>query len=313
MWNTLIINPAVNLLLWIYDLLANNFGLAIIVFTILIRLVTYPFTAQQMKASQAMTSLQQDPKWKEIQAKYKDDKNTLYQEQQKYYKEKGVNPFASCLPTLLQFPIIIGLYQAIIRCLAVTPTQMLDLTTHIYPFIPAAALIPLNNTFLWMNLSQPERFYIPGIPFGIPVLAIIVVITTYMQSKLMTPPAQPGEQGAQMAQAMNLYMPFLMGWLAYSFSSGLALYFLVSNVFTIAQYAVMGKLNWHNLLPSRASLLPGARAELPSGNPKTSSKTSSGKSKSGITITKSSTTKSSSTKPKSSSGKSKTSSSKSKS
>ncbi len=81
------------------------------------------------------------------------------------------------------------------------------------------------------------------------MLAIIVVITTYIQSKLMTPPAQPGEQGAQMTQAMNLYMPFLMGWLAYSFSSGLALYFIVSNIFTIGQYAAMGKVEWRNLLP----------------------------------------------------------------
>jgi YidC/Oxa1 family membrane protein insertase len=303
-WNTLIINPSVNLLLWIYDLLANNFGLAIIVFTILIRLVTYPLTAQQMKGAQAMQDLQKDEEWKEIQAKYKKDREKLAAEQMRIYKERGISPFGSCLPTLIQFPIIIGLYQAIIRCLAVTPTQMFDLTTHIYPFIPAAALIPLNNTFLWMNLSQPERLYIPGIAIGIPVLAIFVVITTYMQSKLMTPPAQPGEQGAQMAQAMNLYMPFLMGWLAYSFSSGLALYFIVSNVFTIAQYAVMGKLNWHNLLPSRFSLMPGIKPELPAGNPKTSP---------GKTKSSTGSTKSSSSKTKSSSSKAKPSSSKSKS
>lgn len=303
MWNTLIINPAVNLLLWIYDLLGNNFGLAIIVFTILIRLVTYPLTAQQMKGAQAMQELQKDEEWKEIQAKYKGDREKLASEQMRIYKERGISPFGSCLPTIIQFPIIIGLYQAIIRCLAVTPTQMLDLTAHIYPFIPAASLIPLNNTFFWMNLSQPERLLIPGIAFGIPTLAVFVVITTYLQSKLMTPPAQPGEQGAQMAQAMNLYMPFLMGWLAYSFSSGLAIYFVISNVFTIAQYAIMGKLDWRNLLPSRVSILPGSKPELPAAKPKTST----GKPKSSAGKAKSSTSK-----PKSSTGKSKTSSSKSK-
>jgi YidC/Oxa1 family membrane protein insertase len=158
----------------------------------------------------------------------------------------------SCLPTLIQFPIIIGLYQAIIRALAVTPIQTLDLYGHIYPFINAAKLIPINNIFLWMNLSQPERFYIFGI--GIPVLAIVVVVTTFMQSKLMTPPAQPGEQGAQMAQAMNLYMPLLMGYLALTFASGLSLYFVASNVVTIVQYAAMGKVEWSNLLPG--NLLP---------------------------------------------------------
>ena len=247
MWNTLIIDPMVNTLLWIYDLLWNNFGLAIIVFTVLIRLITLPLTYQQTKSQAKMQEFQKSKKYQELQKKYKDDKTKLQQEQMALQKEMGINPLGGCLPTLIQFPIIIGLYQSIIRALAVTPTQLFELSTHLYPFIPAAVLIPLNNQFLWFSLDQPERFYIAG--FGIPVLAIIVVITTYIQSKLMTPSAQPGEQGAQMTQAMNLYMPFLMGWLAYSFSSGLALYFIVGNIFTIGQYAAMGKVEWRNLLP----------------------------------------------------------------
>ena len=172
----------------------------------------------------------------------------------KLYQEMGINPLGSCLPTLIQFPIIIGLYQAIIRVLATTPMPMVDLFHHVYPFIDIAKLLPINDKFLWMTLSQPERLYIFGI--GIPVLAILVVITTYMQSKLMTPTAQPGEQGAQMTQAMNMYMPLFMGYLALTFASGLALYFIASNLVTIGQYAAMGKLDWKNLLPSRKA---GAR------------------------------------------------------
>jgi YidC/Oxa1 family membrane protein insertase len=253
MWNTLIIDPMVNALLKIYDLLFNNFGLAIIVFTVLIRLLTLPFTYKQAQSAQKMQEFQKSKKYQELQKKYKDDKTKLQMETYNLQKEMGISPWGSCLPTLIQFPIIIGLYQSIIRALAVTPTQLFELSTHIYyKFIPAAALIPLNNTFLWLQLDQPEsattKFVILG--FGVPILAIIVVITTYIQSKLMTPSSQPGEQGAQMTQAMNLYMPFLMGWLAYSFSSGLALYFIVSNVFTIGQYAAMGKVEWRNLLPS---------------------------------------------------------------
>ena len=258
MWDTLIINPMVNTLLWIYSIL-GNFGIAIIIFTILIRLITYPLTVQQMKGTMKMQEFQKSKEYAELQAKYKGDKQKLQQEQMKLYQEMGINPLGSCLPTLIQFPIIIGLYQAIIRALAVTPIQTLDLYGHIYPFINAAKLIPINNIFLWMNLSQPERFYIFGI--GIPVLAIIVVITTFMQSKLMTPPSQPGEQGAQMAQAMNLYMPLLMGYLALTFASGLALYFVTSNVVTIAQYAAMGKVEWSNLLPGNLlkGLLPARK------------------------------------------------------
>jgi YidC/Oxa1 family membrane protein insertase len=284
MWDTLIINPMVNTLLWIYSIL-GNFGIAIILFTILIRLLTYPLTVKQMKSTQMMQEVQKSPEWADLQKKYKDDKQKLQQEQMKLQQEKGVSITGSCLPTLIQFPIIIGLYQAIIRSLAVTPVQTLDLYGHIYPFINAAKLIPINNNFLWMNLSQPERFYIFGI--GIPVLAIVVVVTTFMQSKLMTPPSQPGQQGAGMTQAMNLYMPLLMGYLALTFASGLSLYFVASNVVTIAQYAAMGKVEWSNLLPGNllTGLLPARKQSdivqsKPSSKPaevsvsKTSSKTS---------------------------------------
>jgi len=247
MRNTLILDPMINILFWIYSIL-GNFGVAIIIFTVLIKLITHPLMAQQIKGTQAMQEMQKSKQFQEIQKKYKNDREKLSQEQMKLYKELGINPFSSCLPTLIQFPIIIGLYQAIIRALAVTPIQLLDLSTHIYSFMNAAALVPIQKNFLWMDLSQPERLPIFGV--GIPVLAIFVVITTYLQSKLLTPPSQPGDQGAQMTAAMNLYMPFFMGYLAWSFASGLAIYFVMTNIITILQYAALGKVNWKNLIPS---------------------------------------------------------------
>ncbi len=249
MWDQFIINPMVNVLLYIYSLI-NNFGISIIIFTILIRLITHPLTASQMKSSQGLQELQKSKEWQEIQKKYKDDKQKLSQEQMRLYKEKGINPFGSCLPTLIQFPIIIGLYQAIIQALAVTPLQLFDFSKHIYPFINAAKIIPLNNNFLWMDLSQPERLDVFG--FGVPVLAIIVVITTYLQTKLMTPATSPGDQSAQMTQMMNLYMPLFIGYIAYTLASGLALYFVTSNLVGIIQYGAMGKVNWRNLIPARS-------------------------------------------------------------
>lgn len=255
MWDTLIIEPMINILLLIYQWVGSNFGLAIILFTILIRLITYPLTTQQMKSSQKMQELQNSEEWKAIQKKYKDDREKLAQEQMKLYQKMGFNPFAPCLPTLIQFPIIIGLYQAITRALAVTPLQLLDFQKHVYAnLVDAARLIPLNSKFLWMDLNQPERVYLFGI--GIPFLAILVVITTYLQSKLMTPAPSnpnPGDQTAQMTRMMNLYMPLLMGYIAYTLVSGLALYFVVSNLVGIAQYALMGKLNWRNLIPGAAA------------------------------------------------------------
>lgn len=250
MWDTLIIEPMLNTLLWIYNIVFQNFGIAIILFTILIRMLTYPLTAQQLKSAQKLQDMQKSKKWQDIQKKYKNDKEKLAQEQMKLYQEMGVNPLGSCLPLLIQFPIIIGLYQAVIRALAVTPIQLLDVSKHIYPFINASELIPLNSQFLWMNLSQPERFYIFGV--GIPMLTILVVITTFLQSRLMSPTAaSPGDQGAQMSKMMNLYMPIFMGYIAYTLASGLALYFVASNLVGIIQYAALGRLNWRNILPGK--------------------------------------------------------------
>jgi YidC/Oxa1 family membrane protein insertase len=246
-----------NVLIWIYDFIFHNFGIAIILFTIVIRLITYPLTASQLKGQKKMQELNSSPKWKEIQKKYKDDKEKLAQEQMKIYKELGINPLASCLPLLIQFPIMIGLYQSISLAMAQAPIQLLNLSRTIYAFIPAALVIPVNSQFLWMNLGLPEQatplFSILG--FGIPIMTILVVITTYVQSKLMTPAStNPGDQGAQMSKSMNLMMPVMMGFITYSLASGLALYFIVSNLLGIAQYAMMGNVNWSNLLPKRSAV-----------------------------------------------------------
>ncbi len=252
MWDTLITNPMVNLLLLIYGFLGHNFGLAIIIFTILIRLIIYPLTVSQLKSTQAMQDFQKSKKWQDVQKKYKDDKEKLQQEQLALYKEMGINPFASCLPTIIQFPIMIGLYQAITRALSVTPLQLIDLYKHLYPFINVSNLIPLNNKFLYMNLAQPDRLLMFGV--GIPVVAILVVVTTYLQTKLMQQPTTgPGDSSSQMAATMNLTMPLFMGYIAYTYSSGLALYFLVGNILYIVQYAALGKLSWSNLLPQKKS------------------------------------------------------------
>jgi YidC/Oxa1 family membrane protein insertase len=255
LWTLIIIQPFMNVLLFIYNLVGQNFGIAIILFTILIRAITHPLMVQQIKGTQGMQDLQKNEKWLAIQEKYKNDKEKLAQEQMALYKELGINPFGSCLPMLVQFPIIIGLYQVIIQAMANTPLDLLKLIRHIYPWasqlgVDASKLIPLHNTFLWFNLGQPERLYIPGLNFGIPILAVFVVITTYLQSKLLTPPsANPKDQSAQMTGMMNLYMPIFMGWLAWTLASGLSLYFVVSNVFSILQYAALGKANWKSLLP----------------------------------------------------------------
>ena len=244
MWD-LFVSIFINVLLWIYNLLGSGphmFGIAIILFTILIRIVTWPLNAQQMKGAKAMQDMQNDPEWQKIQKKYAKDREKLAQEQMRIYREKGINPFGSCLPTLVQFPILIGLYQSIIRALASTPLDLLKLSQSINSsLLDVTDLIPLNSKFLWMNLGQPEPYYI---------LAIVVAATTYIQSKLTLPPStNPNDQSAAMGQSMTITMPLMLGYFALTFPSGLAVYFITSNLLGIVQYAAQGKANWSNLLP----------------------------------------------------------------
>jgi YidC/Oxa1 family membrane protein insertase len=248
MWDTLILNPMINALLLIYDFLGNNFGLAIIVFTVVIRVITLPLTLQQQRSTQKMQELQQSKAWQDIQKRHKGDKQKLQEEQLKLYREVGFNPLSGCLPLLIQFPVIIGLYQSIIRTLASTPMQLLDLSKHFYGFLTGmSSLVPLNSRFLWMDLGNPERLYLPFLPdIGIPVLTILVVITTWLSTKLTTP-ASPDGQGAQMTQMMAIYMPLLLGYFSYTFASGLALYFVVSNLLQVAQSAALGKVDWRKV------------------------------------------------------------------
>jgi YidC/Oxa1 family membrane protein insertase len=241
MWNTLILSPMINTMLFIYDALGNNFGLAIILLTAIIRLITLPLTYQQMKSTMVMSDIQKSDRWQKMQKKYKDDRQKLAEEQMKLFQEKGYNPASGCLPLLIQFPIIIGLYQSVIRTLGTTPVQLFDLSKLIYDFIPNS-LIPLESSFLWMNLGQPERLYLPFLPdFGIPLLAILVVISSYLQTKLTTP-ATGDSQSAAMTQTMSIYMPLLIGYLAYSFASGVALYFVTSNLLGIIQGLIMRRM-----------------------------------------------------------------------
>jgi YidC/Oxa1 family membrane protein insertase len=246
-WNDFI-SVFTNALLWIYSVVGNNFGIAIILFTILIRAITWPLNAQQMKGAQAMQALQSDKEWQAIQKKYAKDREKLAKEQMRIYGERGISPFASCLPTLIQFPLLIALYRSITTALPATPDSLLHLARSVYPFLNVANIIPLNSKFLWMDLSRPE--YVHAFGFALPTLAIVVAITTYVQSKLMTPPAaNPGDQTAAMSGMMSIYMPLLLGYFALTFPSGLAVYFITSNVLGVLQYAMQGKANWSNLLP----------------------------------------------------------------
>jgi YidC/Oxa1 family membrane protein insertase len=237
-----------NTLIFIYRLVGENFGLALILFTILIRVLTWPLNAQQMKGAAAMQEMQNSKEWQEIQKKYAKDKEKLAQEQMRIYREKGINPFGSCLPTLIQFPILFALIPSITYAIGSTPLGLLKLSRSLYSFQDVTSLVPLNSKFLWMDLGLPERTLLLGI--SIPVLALIVAFTTYIQTKLTMPAStNPNDQAAATSRMMSLYMPVMLFMFSINYASGLAVYFITSNILAIIQYAMMGKVNWRNLLP----------------------------------------------------------------
>lgn len=246
MWDAIVINPFTNALLLIYELLGHNFAIAIIVFTVLVRLITYPLTVQQQKSAKAMQAMQ--PQLQALQKKYAKDKETLNKETMKLYQEAGINPLGGCLPMLLQFPVFIGLYQVIMLVMAINPLQLFNLSKHLYSFLPQLApLLPLNNRFLWLDLGQPDLFYI---------LPILVVVTTWWQQKVMTPPSADPQSQA-MNKQMALMMPLMFGYFVMISPSGLGLYWLISNLIGVAQYWMVGR----SQTPAKAPALPPATAK----------------------------------------------------
>ena len=241
-WDVIMLQPMINIAIGLSDILFGSFGLTIIALTIVIRSVMYPLTRKQLHATKAMQSLQ--PKLAELQKKHGKDKQKLAQEQMKLYKESGVSPTGCLVPMLIQMPIWIALYQAIIRVLAVDPQSFMNLSRYLYDWPIVYSALPLEQHFLWMNLASSDF-----------ILAIIVGISMWVSQKMTTPVTTDPKQQAQ-GRTMQIMLPLMFTFLSMSFPSGLALYWVVSNLITIAmQYFVtrswggLATLAW--LIPAR--------------------------------------------------------------
>jgi YidC/Oxa1 family membrane protein insertase len=270
-WTVAILQPMLNALLWLYNILGDQFWLAIIVFTVVIRGLMTPLMLPQQRSAKKMQELQ--PKLKELQKKYGKDRERMSQEQMKLYREAGVNPMGGCLPMLVQFPIWIGLYQSIIQALGYQPLQLLNLSQNIYPFMRSVwAAVPLNRFFLGMDLAlTPQQ--LGGLTFALPVL---VAFTSWLQTKMTTPAGGGDGQAAGMGQSMTLMMPLMFGFFSLNFSTGLSFYFIVSNIIGIVTQGFIsgweGLLFWKGFSLSNL-LTPGAKASSSSSKQTTTEET----------------------------------------
>ncbi|OPJ55453.1 YidC/Oxa1 family membrane protein insertase [Alkalithermobacter paradoxus] len=209
------------LLKLVFDIV-GNYGLAIIIFTVIVKLALLPLTLTQSKSMKVMQEIQ--PKINEIKEKYRNDQQMMNQKVMEVYQENKINPMAGCLPLLIQFPILIGLFSSL-------------RSPEVYVFGSEEAYRAIDTTFLWLsNLADPDVIMLGGIqlPWILPILA---GATTYISSVMMT----TGQSKKDPTQAMMTYLfPIMILWWGKSFPAGLTLYWVVSNIFQIAQqYFIM--------------------------------------------------------------------------
>jgi YidC/Oxa1 family membrane protein insertase len=257
-WNLLLVEPLMRGLRFLADDLGLGAGLAIIFFTIIIRVVLLPLTIQQVRSQKAMQKLQ--PELKALQKKYGSDREKLSQETMALYKQHGVNPAASCLPLALQMPVLFALYAAL-RNLSSDPV-----------FGDPSFQAP----WLWLgSLQHPDIIkdiwiggaIVASLPFALPgVLPILAGATQWVQQRMMTPQTDDPQQ--KMQNQMMQFMPLMMLWFGLSFSSGLALYWVTQNVFGIVQQYFStgwGSLSWPSF-PGRGAAPPASTSGGATGN-----------------------------------------------
>jgi len=205
-----LLNPIKNVLeyvvVFLYENITTNYGLVIILLTLIVRIILTPLTISQTRSMAKMQKLQ--PQLKEMQKKYKEDKQKLQQETMEFYKKNKVNPLAGCLPLILQMPVFFALFQVLRE-----PSQkVLDIVGD-------------NFNFLWMNLNERDPYYI---------LVIVMVATMFLSTKMTT---------TDPSQTKIMYiMPVVFGFISWQFPAGILVYWVTTNIWSIGQQWIVNKI-----------------------------------------------------------------------
>ena len=207
-WDRWVIYYMSTFLLWLSKLIGNNYGWAIIIFTIIVRLILYPLSAIQIKSTTKMQKIQ--PEIDALRKKYPgsdtESRTLLSQETNKLYKEAGINPYAGCLPLIIQMPVMLALYGAI----AQTPQLM---TGH----------------FMWMDLGKPDPYFI------MPILSMILTFASTYISQL----SMPKESQTWSSKIMTYGMAIMVGVMGIYFQSAIVVYWVISNLFQVVQTFIL--------------------------------------------------------------------------
>lgn len=261
-FNFILVNPIINILVAIYKFLSllnlpYALGFSIIGLTVVIRLILYPLTHSQLKASKKMQDL--SPHLKRLKDKHKNDAKTLQAETMKLYKEFGVNPAAGCLPLIIQIPVIWGLYSVLDKIVKLDSKELLSYVNGVV--IPPLKLSsPWDTSFFGIPLGQNPSELMKAMPL-ILLVPILTALFQFVQSKMMMaqapsrPPAEGFHRGesavkaekkkddfASVFQSQSLFIfPLMIGFFSYGFPIGLSLYWNTFSIFgIIQQYQISG-------------------------------------------------------------------------
>jgi YidC/Oxa1 family membrane protein insertase len=250
-WNGLLVYPLINLLI-LADYFVHDFGLAVVIVTVAIRLALYPVFTKQVRSSRAMQELA--PAMNDIKKKYGNDRARLQQEQMKLYKERGINPIGGCLPMLLFFPVLFAMYAAFqqvggLGAPALTIQQLRE--TVLWPFIPTPEglgptdTIDLKANWLpWLrDLAQPDHLFVLPLIGGmgpLPIVSAALQLVASIQALPRNPP-QTDDPTQRTMQMMTYYLPLITVVFFKDLAAGVFIYYIATTIFQIIQqYFVMG-------------------------------------------------------------------------
>ncbi len=199
---------------WLLELLYDfigSYGLAVVVFTVIVKLCLYPLYAKQIKSTANMANMQ--PKIQAIQKKYANDQETMNIKMMELYKEEKFNPMGGCLPMIIQMPIIFGIFALLRNPMAyISGTKM---------------LMAIHESFLWMmDLSQPDQWILP-------IAAGITTFVSFAQTQAQQGGTDPNNPSAGMTKMMKYFFPIMIVWMGRSFPSGLTIYWFLGQLIQI--------------------------------------------------------------------------------
>lgn len=258
-FTTILVQPLTNGLILFYKYLGQNLGIAIILFSVFLIFLLRPLTKPYMESMKRIKEM--EPQLAKLRKKYGNDKVKMSQAQAELYKQNKINPTAGCLPYILQFLVLIALFQVFTAALSSQDIASGKLNNLLYAPLKFSDDQPLNTRFLYLDISKPDAFHIQGIPFGIPGLFLILATVAQFLSVKITSPYITQEQKiakkskgtlddtqVAMQKSMTYMMPLMTLIFGLSLPSGLALYWLVYSLVNVWQQVSMS--GWGSLTPT---------------------------------------------------------------